>query len=153
MSAGMEVVVDKCVCGEKVLSLPGRFEPLHLPFSSSRRAMRVFRPIIQIAALPVLDVRKQLTPSDAVAPQCVGYDHSRNILQGIRREVLWSRLGVAGSWSAHPALPNCSAVGLVQGRGDADAVHRWLAALSPRPVLRRPTERSRIAACEREPRG
>jgi hypothetical protein len=75
MSAGMEVVVDKCVRGEKILSLPGRFEPLHLPFSLSGWAMRVFGPIIQIAALPVLDVRKQLTLSDAIAPQFVGYDH------------------------------------------------------------------------------
>jgi hypothetical protein len=46
--------------------LPGRFDALHLPLSSSRRTMRVFGPIIEIAALSVLDARRQLTLSDAV---------------------------------------------------------------------------------------
>ena len=37
--AGMEVTVDECVGGEEVLGLSGRFEPLHLPFSSPCRSM------------------------------------------------------------------------------------------------------------------
>jgi hypothetical protein len=39
MSAGMEVAINECVRGEEVLSLPRRFEPLHLPFSLSCRSM------------------------------------------------------------------------------------------------------------------
>jgi len=39
MSAWMEMVVNERVSGEKVLRLLGRFEPLHLPFSASRRSM------------------------------------------------------------------------------------------------------------------
>ena len=39
MSAGMEVAINECVGGEEVLSLPRRFEPLHLPFSLSCRSM------------------------------------------------------------------------------------------------------------------
>ena len=35
MSAGMEVTVNEGVGGKKALGLPGRFEPLHLPLSSS----------------------------------------------------------------------------------------------------------------------
>jgi hypothetical protein len=66
MSAGTEVVVEG-VGGEEVLGLPRRFEPLHLPLSSSRWSMRVLGPIVQISALPVLGARKQLTLSDAVA--------------------------------------------------------------------------------------
>ena len=39
MSAGMEVAVNEGVGGEEILGLPRRFEPLHLPFSSSCRSM------------------------------------------------------------------------------------------------------------------
>jgi hypothetical protein len=42
-------------------------EPLHLPFSSSRRTMRVLSPITQISALSVLDARKQPPLGAAVA--------------------------------------------------------------------------------------
>jgi hypothetical protein len=37
LSARMEVPMDECVSGEEVLSLIGRFEPLHLSLSPSRR--------------------------------------------------------------------------------------------------------------------
>jgi len=39
MSTRMEVTVDKCVSGEKVLSLLRRFESLHLTFAASCRSM------------------------------------------------------------------------------------------------------------------
>ncbi len=39
MSAGTEVAVNEGVSGEKVLGLPRRFEPLHLPLSSSSGSM------------------------------------------------------------------------------------------------------------------
>ena len=39
MSAGMEVTVNEGVGREKVLGMPGRFEPLHLSLSSSCRTM------------------------------------------------------------------------------------------------------------------
>ena len=58
MSAGTEVAVDEGVGGEEVLGLPRRFEPLHLPLSSSCRPMRVLGPIIQIPALSMLDARQ-----------------------------------------------------------------------------------------------
>jgi hypothetical protein len=69
MSAGREVAVNEGVGREEVLGVPRRFEPLHLALSSSRRSMRVLGPIIQIAALSVLDAGKQATLSDAVAAQ------------------------------------------------------------------------------------
>jgi hypothetical protein len=46
VTAGIEVTVDEGVSEEEVLGLSGRFETLHLPLSSSRRPMRVLRPII-----------------------------------------------------------------------------------------------------------
>ncbi len=81
MSAGTEVAVNEGVGGEEILGLPRRLEPLHLPFSSPCWSMRVFGSIIQISALSVLDVRKQLTLSDAIAPQLVGHDYPRFISQ------------------------------------------------------------------------
>jgi hypothetical protein len=39
MAAKLEVVMDPAVGGQKTLCLTGRLEPLHLPFSSSRRLM------------------------------------------------------------------------------------------------------------------
>jgi hypothetical protein len=85
VTAGAEVTIDERVGGEEVLGLFGRFEPLHLPFPSSRWPVRVLGPIMQISALPMLDGGKQLTLSDAVAPQLVGHDHPRDILQTLQK--------------------------------------------------------------------
>jgi AraC-like DNA-binding protein len=52
------LAVDEWMSGEEVLRLLGRFEPLHLPLSSSRRPMRVLGPVVQISALSVLDAGK-----------------------------------------------------------------------------------------------
>ena len=85
VSTRMEVTVDEGVSGEEVLGLRGRFEPLHLTLSSSRRSMRVLGPIVQIAALSLLDAGQQLTLSDAIAPQLVGHNHARKILQTLQK--------------------------------------------------------------------
>src|SRR5262245_17269161 len=85
MSTWTEVAVDERMSGEEVLRLFGRFEPLHLPLSSSRRSMRVLGTIVEVSALSVLDAGKQLTPSDAIAPQLVGHDHPRNVLQTLQQ--------------------------------------------------------------------
>jgi hypothetical protein len=63
VTAGIEMTIDKRVSGEEVLGLFGRFEPLHLPFPSSRWPVPVLGPIIQISAFPMLDCGKQLTPA------------------------------------------------------------------------------------------
>jgi hypothetical protein len=49
VSTWMEVTVDEGMSGEEVLRLFGRFEPLHLRLSSSRRPMRILGPIVQIS--------------------------------------------------------------------------------------------------------
>jgi hypothetical protein len=61
VAAGMEVTVDERVGGKEVLGLSRQFEPLHLPLSSSRRPVRVFGPIVQMSALPLLDAGHELT--------------------------------------------------------------------------------------------
>src|SRR5882757_6403418 len=67
VAAWMEVAMDECVSGEKVLGLPRRFESLHLAFSTSCRPMGVFRAIVQISTLSVFNLREQLAPRHAIA--------------------------------------------------------------------------------------
>jgi len=87
VTAGMEMTIDKRVSGEEVLGLFGRFEPLHLPFPSSRWPVRVLGPIIQISAFPMLDAGKQLTLRNAVASQLVGHDHPRHVLETFQQSL------------------------------------------------------------------
>jgi hypothetical protein len=70
---------------------------LHLPLSSPRWSMRVLGSIIQISALPMLDAREQLSLSDTIAPQLIGHDHPRFILQTLQQpiEEALRRLGIA----------------------------------------------------------
>jgi len=96
VSTRVEVTVDEGGSGEEVLGLLGRFEPLHLSLSSSRRSMQVLGPIIQISALSVLNAGKQLTLSDAIAPQFVGHDHPRYIVQALQKP---PEEAPAGCWS------------------------------------------------------
>ncbi len=47
--------------------------------------MRVLSPIVQVSALPVLNVGKQVALGDAVAAQFVGHDHPRHVLQALQQ--------------------------------------------------------------------
>ena len=51
------------------------------PANARNAAMRRFGSIVRIPALPVLDARRQLSPSHAIAAQLVRQDHVRLILQ------------------------------------------------------------------------
>jgi hypothetical protein len=95
VSTWTEVTVDERMSGEEVRRLFGRFEPLHLPLSSSGRPMRVLGSIVQISALSVLDARKQLTPSDTITPQLVGHDHPWDVLQALQKPPEEALRGVA----------------------------------------------------------
>jgi hypothetical protein len=55
VAAEMEEVVDLVVGGEEALRLPGRLEALHLPLPSSRRLVRILRPVVQALVPAVLD--------------------------------------------------------------------------------------------------
>jgi DNA-binding GntR family transcriptional regulator len=81
----MEVTVDECMRGEKVVGLPRRFESLHLALAAACRAMRVFRAIVQISALSMFGLWKQLTLSHTVASQLIGHDHARHILKAVQQ--------------------------------------------------------------------
>jgi hypothetical protein len=55
-----EEVVDLVVGGQEPLSVPGRLEPLHLPFSSPCWLVRIFRPVVQPLVLAVLDAAERV---------------------------------------------------------------------------------------------
>ena len=81
----MEMTVDECVRGEKVVGLLRRFESLHLALAAACRTMRVFRAIVQISALSMFGLWKQLALSHAVASQLIGHDHARHILKAFQQ--------------------------------------------------------------------
>jgi hypothetical protein len=97
MAAELDVVVDPAVGGQKALCLTGRLEPLHLPFSSSRRLVRYFGAVVEISALSVLDTWQDLALGGGVALQLVGDDDSWNVLQTTQQlaEEAPCRLGTA----------------------------------------------------------
>ena len=115
MSARTKVTVNEGVGGEEVLGVPGRFEPLHLPLSSSRRPMRVLGPIVQISALAVLHAGKQLTLSHAIAPQFVGHDHSRHIVQALQTSPEEALCGVGIAWRLNENV-ECNAALIAMAR-------------------------------------
>ena len=49
----LEVIVDPAVGGKEALRMTRRLEPLHLPFSSSRRMMRHLGSIVEVSALAI----------------------------------------------------------------------------------------------------
>ena len=71
MAAEVEEVVDLVVGGEETLGVPGRLEPLHLPFSSSGRLMGVLRPVVEALVLSVFDAGHDLTLRRSVAGELV----------------------------------------------------------------------------------
>jgi hypothetical protein len=79
MPAWIEVAMDECMGGEKGLRLLWRVELLHLSFPAPRRSMRILRAVVQISALSMLDIRKQLTFRHPAAPQLVSHDNPRHI--------------------------------------------------------------------------
>ena len=67
VAAELEEVVDLAMAGEEPLGVARRLEPLHLPFSSPRRLVRNLGPVVQIAALPMLDPGQDLPLGRAIA--------------------------------------------------------------------------------------
>jgi len=51
VSSWVEMTVDECMRGEKIVGLFRRFESLHLALAAACRTMRVFRAIVQISTL------------------------------------------------------------------------------------------------------
>ena len=55
IAAEVEKVVDLIVGRKEPLSVAGRFELLHLPFSAARRLVRIFCSVVQPLVLAMLN--------------------------------------------------------------------------------------------------
>ena len=85
MAARVKVTIDHRVSRQKVLRVPHRFEPLHLPFSSSGWSMRVFSAVVKVAALSVLGIGQKFALGDTITLQLVGDKNARFILQPLQQ--------------------------------------------------------------------
>lgn len=90
-----EVLRDGTIHCEEPLGLAGGLKPLHAPFPLPRRLMGVFRPVVQIAMLPMLNAGQALVYGGTVASQLIGDDDSwnvREIFEPLAEELFRSRL-------------------------------------------------------------
>lgn len=75
MTAKLKVRMNATMSGWEALCLTCRFEPLDLPFSSSCRLVRNLRPVVQITALPVLDLGQDFPFGRRITLQLVRHNH------------------------------------------------------------------------------
>ncbi len=110
VAAEMKEIADLVVGGEEALRLAWRLEALHLPFSSSRRLVRILRPVVEALVPAVLHRGHHLALRRAVAGQLVR-DHGAGwpplALQELAQQALGGPL-VASTLDQHiqhhPAL-------------------------------------------------
>jgi hypothetical protein len=79
-TSGPEVLCDGTIGGEEALGLPWGLEPWQAPFTLARGLVGVFRPMVQVPVLPVLDPREPLPLRGPIAFQPIGDDDSRDVL-------------------------------------------------------------------------
>jgi hypothetical protein len=93
-----EVLRDRTIRREEALGVPGGFEPPHVPFPLARRLVGVFRPMVQVAVLPVFDARQELLLGRPVAFQPIGDDdpwHVPAAFEELAEKLLGGRLMTA----------------------------------------------------------
>ena len=88
----LEEVMNLAGAGEEPLGMPQRLEPLHLPFSSSRRLVRDLGAVVEIPALPVLDPGQDRPLGRGVALELVGHDDTGNVLRPLEQLLEEKRL-------------------------------------------------------------
>jgi hypothetical protein len=74
-----EVLRDRPLGGQEALGLPWRLEALHASFPLARGLVRVFGAIIEIAMLPMLHARQELSLCRPITGQFVGNNHPWDI--------------------------------------------------------------------------
>ena len=77
------MAVDNAVSRQEALGLPRRLEPLHLPLASTRRPVGVIGAVVEVAALPVLDLGHDVAMRHPVAAQAVGDEATRLVFQAM----------------------------------------------------------------------
>src|SRR5215469_5850646 len=105
--------IDLIVGGEEPLRLAGRFELLHLPLSSARRLVRVYRSVVEPLVLAMLNAGHDLSFGRAVAGKLVSDHHAGRPTNGYcafrrwRERVADPHLGFPqGRTSATPSITN-----------------------------------------------
>jgi hypothetical protein len=103
IAAERKEVVDLIMRREEPLCLAGRFEPLHPPFASSCRLVRVFRSVVQALVPAVLDPGHQLLLRRAVTGELIRDHDARRphlLLQQLAQQAL-GRVLVASAPHQH----------------------------------------------------
>ena len=80
--------------------MAGRFEPLHLPFSSARRLVRIFCSVVQPFVLAMLNPGHDLPLCRTIAGELVGDHDARRphmLLQQLAQQPLGARRRSAAS--------------------------------------------------------
>ena len=75
MALQIEVVVNRRMNGDEFLQTSHATEPLHGPFSSSKRQVRVLRPIVHPAASFLLVGIANILHRRAVGSEFIGYQY------------------------------------------------------------------------------
>ena len=85
MPARSEVLGNGSIRRQKALGMTRRLKPLHTILTLTRGTMGVLTPVVQIAALAVLDPRQDLPFGRAVALQLVSNDHPWHVLEPLEQ--------------------------------------------------------------------
>jgi hypothetical protein len=78
-----EVLGDGTIRGQKPVGVLWRLKPLHAPLPLARRLVGIFRPIIEVAVLPMFHTRQDLPLRSAVAFELVRDDHPRDVRRAL----------------------------------------------------------------------
>ncbi len=79
MPARTEMLRDRAISREELLSVARGLEPLHAPLPLTSELMGIFCAVIEIAMLAMFHTWEDLSLSSAIALQFVGDDHARDV--------------------------------------------------------------------------
>jgi hypothetical protein len=81
MTAELELVVNLGVGGEKLLCLPGWFEPPHVALAPSGRLMGDLTAVVEVPALAMFNAPQDLAFGGAIGSEFIRHDHPGHIAQ------------------------------------------------------------------------
>jgi hypothetical protein len=84
MTPRAEVLGNQPIGGEDTLGLPWGLESLHPSFPLTRGLGGVFGTVVQIAVLPMVHTRQDLTQGRTIALKLIRDDHPRHISQALQ---------------------------------------------------------------------
>jgi hypothetical protein len=85
MPVRAEVLGDGTIGRQELLGVSRRLKPLHAPLPLAGGLMGVFRTVVQIAVLPMLDTGQEFPLRCAIAFELVGDDHPWYVSQALEQ--------------------------------------------------------------------